>query len=193
MFHLLCVYGNDFSCKLVLLYEGIVLRVLALCFANSKLTLPFRLFQFSFKIFIRHSVFFLKLLLFLQSAEGNTWILYVNGFWPSERTVQQIMRGKQHFTCKMEITTKLSFYHSACTLSYLQTLVVYINSKKDLGLFFLFGKKKNPNKKTLLVSWNNECFIIESLFFLVEWPCFLQILTWRKIMYQSARPVLNGR
>lgn len=155
MFHLLCVYGNDFSCKLVLLYEGIVLRVLALCFANSKLTLPFRLFQFSFKIFIRHSVFFLKLLLFLQSAEGNTWILYVNGFWPSERTVQQIMRGKQHFTCKMEITTKLSFYHSACTLSYLQTLVVYINSKKDLGLFFCLGKKKSQQKNPacLMKQW----------------------------------------
>lgn len=155
MFHLLCVYGNDFSCKLVLLYEGIVLRVLALCFANSKLTLPFRLFQFSFKIFIRHSVFFLKLLLFLQSAEGNTWILYVNGFWPSERTVQQIMRGKQHFTCKMEITTKLSFYHSACTLSYLQTLVVYINSKKDLGLFFCLEKKKSQQKNPacLMKQW----------------------------------------
>lgn len=61
-----------FSCKLVLLYEGIVLYVLALCFVNSKLILPFWLFQFYFKIFIGHSVFFLKLLLFIQSAERNT-------------------------------------------------------------------------------------------------------------------------
>lgn len=89
--------------KLVLLYEGVVLRLLALCFVNSKLTFPFQLFQFSFKICTRYSLSFLKLFSFLQSAERNIWGLYENGFWPPECFIQQVTHGKQNLAANLSI------------------------------------------------------------------------------------------